>query len=117
MRLSPKNATAPAMALAMAVSGACAASAQGIHDKESSTQPKSSFGMRPAALPDMRAGETPKAVPLGRDGERASSEPTSPLSGDSALRGRLWAGTPYWLVVEAFPRLPVRTASPVLRAL
>jgi hypothetical protein len=130
MRLPAKNATAPALALVLAIAGALEAGAQGI--KEQQTAPPSGKAprvdtapARPAASPGPDAGA--KAAPLAREVERSVAAPSAAaptaaapgrgFHGDGGLGGHYWRGTPFALIVEALPRLPISVTSPAMRAL
>lgn len=118
MRLPAKNATAPVMAFVLAVTGAAGAGAQGI--KEQPDVPA-----RRVAAPDPDTAA--KSAPLARDAERSvagpdataptAAAPGSRLAGDGGIGGAYWRGTPFALVAETLPRLPIRIVSPALRAL
>jgi hypothetical protein len=118
MRLPAKNATAPVVAFVLAVAGAADAGAQGI--KEQPLAPA-----RPAASPAPDAGAKP--APLARETERSVSAPgaaapsaAAPVRrfyGDGGLGGAYWRGTPFALITEMLPRLPISVTSPVMRAL
>lgn len=125
MRLPAKNATARVVALALAAAGTHAA-AQSIMSQElprlpDSTLPSSGAATRPAALPEgvrsPRAAAL-QATPPARERERSAPDAeASRFRSDAALRGADWAGTPYSLLAETLPRLPVRVTSPIARAL
>lgn len=113
MRLPAKNATAPAVALLLAMTGALEAGAQSA--KEDRLAPA-----RPAASP--KADSAAKAAPLARETERSVSAPGGAATprrfyGDGGLGGEFWRGTPFALVAEMLPRLPIGVTSPSLRAL
>jgi hypothetical protein len=114
MRLPAKNATAPLMAFVFAMTGALDAASQTATEIE---PPRTGAATRPAAAPDAQARGA-DAVPPARDGERALPPPAPRLQHtDAGLRGQFWRGTPFSLLSEALPRLPVRITSPVARAL
>jgi hypothetical protein len=101
MRLPGKNATAPVLALVLAATGAIAAGAQGIEE----TAPAPAH---PAAAPEPDVGAKPApsgAAPAGR------------LHGDGGFGGDYWRDTPFALIAETLPRLPIKIVSPVMRAL
>ncbi len=118
MRLPAKNATAPVVALVLAMAGAVDGGAQGI--KEPPLAPA-----RPAASPEPDGGAKP--APLGGDPERSVSAPSAAapsaaapvwrLHGDGGLGGDYWRGTPFALIAETLPRLPISVTSPAMRAL
>jgi len=113
MRLPAKNATAPALAFVFAMGGALDAAAQSVKERE---LPPSGGATRPAAAPD--APSSGAKSPSAREAERPAADPAERyLHTDAGLRGAYWAGTPFSLLAETFPRLPVRIASPVVRAL
>jgi hypothetical protein len=124
MRLPAKNATAPVVAFAFAVAGALQAGAQGTKEHEAApvpgTAPPANVApARPAASPDSSAA---KVAPLSRETERSVSAPSVSAPGerlhtDGGLRGDYWRGTPFALLAEALPRLPIRVTSPIMRAL
>lgn len=105
------------MALVLAVAGAHAA-AQTIKEQELPWLPGTT---RPAALPER--APAPRAAdmqvsPLAREAERSAPDPqASRFRSDAALRGAFWTGTPYSLLAESLPRLPVRVVSRAARAL
>lgn len=124
MRLPAKNATAPVVALMLAVAGAHGAAAQGVKEQQlvplpGPSAPNHGVPARPTASPDAGAA---KVVPLARETERSVSAPSAaaPVErphGDGGLRGVYWRGTPFSLLAEALPRLPIRVTSPITRAL
>ena len=126
MRLPAKNATAPVLALALAMTGASEAGAQGIKERQLlpapvTTPPANAAPARPAAAPETGA----KAAPLAREIERSASAPIAKAPAvyapgrpaDGGLDGAYWRGTPFALIAEGLARLPIRVASPALRAL
>ena len=118
MRLPAKNATAPVVAFVLAVTGAAGAGAQGIKDQPGAPT-------RPAAAPE--ADSAAKTASRVRETERSVSAPGAAapsadtqarrFSGDGGIGGAYWRGTPFALIAEALPRLPIRIVSPVMRAL
>ena len=130
MRLPAKNATAPLVAFVLAMGGALDAGAQGIKEQQlaplpGKAPPADAAPARPTAAPEPDAGA--KAAPLSRETERSVSAPsaTAPaasapgrgLHTDGGLGGDYWRGTPFALIVEALPRLPIGVTSPAMRAL
>lgn len=128
MRLSAKNATAPVLALALAMTGACEAAAQGVKEQQiapphGTAPPANAAPARPAAAPSIDFGS--KAAPFAREIRRSASasSTTAPgvhapgRRGDDALGGDYWRGTPFALIAEGVARLPIRVTSPALRAL
>lgn len=128
MRLPAKNATAPVLAFALAMTGACDAGAQGIKEQQvapipGKAPPAKATPARPAAAPEPDTGA--KAAPLAREIERSVSAPSAkaptasgPRRGsDGGVGGEYWRGTPFALIAEGLARLPIRVTSPVLRAL
>lgn len=128
MRLPAKNATAPVLALAFALTGACEAAAQDIKERQlapapGTAPPASAAPARPAAAPEPDTGA--KAAPLRREIERSASAPSAKAPAvyapgrraDSGLDGDYWRGTPFALIAEGLARLSIRVTSPALRAL
>ncbi len=122
MRLLAKNATAPVLALALAMTGAGNPAAQGINDKPRLSPPDAAPA-KPAAAPERDAGA--KAAPLAREIGRSASAPTARApavqapgrSRESGLAGDYWRGVPFAIIAEGLARLPIRVTSPALRAL
>jgi hypothetical protein len=124
MRLPAKNATAPVMALALAMAGAPEAGAQGAKEQQLApipgvAPPVQTLPARPTASPESGAA---KVVPLARETERSVSAPSVAMPGlrphsDGGLSGDYWRGTPVALLAETLPRLPIRVTSPTIRAL
>jgi hypothetical protein len=117
MRLPAKNATAPVVAFVLAVTGACEAASQSA--RESGPARLSGSGAGENAPARSEAARTPHAAapsrhpafpPVGGALERRART-------DAGLRHDYWSGTPYSLVAETLPRLPVRIASPAVRRL
>lgn len=130
MRLPAKNATAPVVALVLAMTGALDAAGQTVKERElpplpgtklpGSALPGSGANAGPLAMPDRgpRVIVSPHAAPPARDAERARPDLRERrFQSDAGLRHRLWIGTPYTLLAETLPRLPVRIVSPVIRSL
>ncbi|MFO0987501.1 MAG: hypothetical protein U1F37_09040 [Alphaproteobacteria bacterium] len=100
------------------MTGTAGAGAQGIRDQ-------TDVPARRIAAPDPDTAA--KSAPLARDAERSVAGPdaTAPtaaapgnrLAGDGGIGGAYWRGTPFALVAETLPRLPIRIVSPALRAL
>src|SRR5215470_4503062 len=111
MRLPAKNATAPVVALIFAIAGALDVAAQTVKEQELPSPTP-----RPTAAPETGAGGV-KTVPLTLDADRFAPRPADNLHGDAGLRGSYWRGTPFSLLAEALPRVPVRVTSPAVRAL
>src|SRR5581483_7661964 len=109
MRLPAKNATAPAVALMFAIAGALEAAAQTVKEDDL-TAP------RPLSAPDSGSSGV-KTVPLTLDAERSAARTREPRASDAGVRGDYWRGTPFSLLAETLPRIPVRLTSPVARAL
>jgi len=108
------------MAFVLAVTGAFEAAGQGIKEQQLAPMPGSSppesATMRPAASPDAGSGAV-KVVPFAREAEQPAPGPSQPFHTDAGLRGAYWRGTPFSLLSEALPRLPVRVTSRTARAL
>ncbi len=130
MRLLAKNATAPALALAAVMAGSSVAVAQSVREQDLPSVPGAPRAAMPETRPPSREHtpresphrdpEAAKSRPLLRDneGERGGAAPAErPRTGDGDMRGGMWAGTPYLLLAETLPRLPVRMDSAVLRSL
>jgi hypothetical protein len=100
------------MALVFAVTGALDAAAQSVKEQELPSLPGTVT--RPAASPEPGASGA-RIVPLARETERGIPAPGERT--DAGLRGVFWRGTPFSLMAEALPRLPVRVTSRVTRAL
>jgi hypothetical protein len=123
MRLPAKNATTPAVVLALAaaiaLAGALEAGAQGIKEQHIAPVPGVGPPANVTASPESGAA---KVVPLARESERSVSAPNAAVPGlrlhsDGGLSGAYWRGTPVALLAEALPRLPIRVTSPIVRAL
>jgi hypothetical protein len=122
MRLPAKNATARLAAIVLAMTGATEAAGQNLKEQLVPSLPDGGPDAGPVGMPERgrspRAPALPSAVPLARDAEGVRPDAGERrFQSDAGLRGRLWIGTPYSLVAEALPRLPVRIASPVIRRL
>ncbi|HEY7611061.1 MAG TPA: hypothetical protein VIF14_17675 [Alphaproteobacteria bacterium] len=109
------------MALLIAMAGAHDAAGQTVKERDLSplpgrAPPANGATMRPMAAPDTGASGV-KVVPLSRDAEPAAPAPGASFHTDAGLRGAFWRGTPFSLVAEALPRLPVRVTSRICHAL
>ena len=123
MRLPAKNATAPVVALVVAMAGAFDAGGQTVKERDLSPSPGrippgNGATMRPASVPDTGASGV-KVIPLSREAAPSAAVPAPGTSfhTDAGLRGAFWRGTPFSLLAEALPRLPVRVTSRICHAL
>ncbi len=94
--------------------GALDAAAQEVKKEQLLLRPDGGATMRSTASPDVDASRS-KSLPLMREADPAAPAPDE--RGKAARSGALWRGTPFALLAEALPRLPVRIKSPALRAL